>query len=65
MNRYPTVWGGGQLLAFSGIDGVTDYENGLRLRTAFEGYVFELKQDGYTPPDPVIRYTGSAPRKLN
>ena len=29
MNRYPTVWGGGQLLAFSGIDGVTDYENGL------------------------------------
>ena len=64
MNRYPTVWGGGQLLAFSGIDGVTDYENGLRLRTAFEGYVFELKQDGYTPPDPVIRYTGSAPEKV-
>ena len=64
MNRYPTVWGGGQLLAFSGIDGVTDYENGLRLRTAFDGYVFELKQDGYTPPDPVIRYTGSAPEKV-
>ena len=51
MNRYPTVWGGGQLLAFSGIDGVTDYENGLRLRTAFDGYVFELKQDG----DPLYR----------
>ena len=30
-------WKGGQLLAFSAIDGVTDYQNGLTARTAFEG----------------------------
>ena len=31
------VWRGGQLLAFSGCDGLTDYENGLCARTAFDG----------------------------
>ncbi len=33
----PSVWGGGQLLAFSGLDGPTDYEHGLTARTSFEG----------------------------
>ena len=31
------VWGGGQLLAFSGLDGPTDYEGGLCARTDFDG----------------------------
>lgn len=32
-----TVWGGGQLLAFSGLDGPTDYEQGIVARTAKDG----------------------------
>ena len=28
-----SVWGNGQLLAFSGIDGATDFDHGLTLRT--------------------------------
>ncbi len=39
-------WTGGQLLAFSGIDGNTDYENGLTLRTAFSGIALEVKLPG-------------------
>ena len=31
------TWGGGQLLAFSGLDGPTDYERGLVARTAKDG----------------------------
>lgn len=30
----PNVWGGGQLLAYSGIEGKTDFKNGLTLQTA-------------------------------
>ena len=37
------VWGGGQLLAFSGVDGATDYERGLTARTAFRGTGIEIK----------------------
>ena len=45
MIHRPAVWGYGQLLTFSGIDGKTDYEAGLCLRTAMEGYIFEVKND--------------------
>ncbi len=64
MNKFPKVWGGGQLLAFSGIDGQTDFKNGLCLRTAFNEYVFQFKDGAYTPTPPVIRYTGSEVEKL-
>ncbi len=37
------VWGPGQILAFSGLDGTTDYDNGLVLRTAFGWSGFEIK----------------------
>jgi len=37
------VWGPGQLLAFSGLDGPTDYNNGLVLRTAFNWIGFDIK----------------------
>lgn len=32
-----SVWGGGQLLAFSGLDGPTDFERGIVARTAKDG----------------------------
>ncbi len=64
MNKYPTIWGGGQLLAFSGIDGTTDFKEGLCLRTSFHGYAFELKQEGYRENDPMIRYIGQKPEKI-
>jgi glycogen debranching enzyme len=37
------VWGPGQILAFSGLDGSTDFNNGLVLRTAFGWTGFEIK----------------------
>ncbi|MFW6061448.1 MAG: amylo-alpha-1,6-glucosidase [Planctomycetota bacterium] len=40
------VWGGGQLLAFSGVDGRTDYDSGLVLRTRFEGTGMDVKLPG-------------------
>ena len=61
MNWIPGIWGGGQLLAFSGIDGQTDFQHGLCLRTAFEGYVFEFKSDPEQMPEARLRYTGPAP----
>ena len=64
MSKYPTIWGGGQLLAFSGIDGATDYRNALCLRTAFDSYAFELKEPGFCPPDPLIRYSGNTPEQI-
>lgn len=39
----PDVWGGGQLLAFSGIDGATDFQAGLVARTPFYGTGLEVK----------------------
>ena len=41
-----THWSGGQLLAFSGIDGQTDFENGLTARTAFESPGLDVKLPG-------------------
>lgn len=40
------VWGGGQLLAFSGIDGKTDYENGLVMRTSQSSFAIDIKLPG-------------------
>jgi hypothetical protein len=37
------IWGPGQILAFSGLDGSTDFNNGLVLRTAFDWTGFEIK----------------------
>ena len=37
------VWGPGQILAFSGLDGSTDYNKGLVLRTAFDWTGFDIK----------------------
>lgn len=37
------IWGPGQILAFSGLDGNTDFNNGLVLRTAFNWTGFEIK----------------------
>ena len=42
----PAIWGGGQLLAFSGLDGPTDYDNGLCGRTALDGAGIELLLPG-------------------
>ena len=39
-------WHGGQLLAFSGLDGATDYEHGLTARTAFGEPGLEIKLPG-------------------
>ena len=39
-------WTGGQLLAFSGLDGTTDYDNGLTARTAFESCGMDVKLPG-------------------
>jgi len=63
MNLFPDIWGGGQLLAFSGIDGQTDFERGLCLRTAMRGYAFELKNHS-DPSDAVVRYIGPEPQRL-
>ena len=40
------VWGGGQLLAFSGIDGQTDFYHGLTARTSFDGLGVDVKLPG-------------------
>ncbi|MFM2091151.1 MAG: hypothetical protein RLZZ127_1640 [Planctomycetota bacterium] len=42
----PSVWGHGQLLAFSGIDGVTDYDGGLCLRTIGGMAAIDVKLPG-------------------
>ena len=42
MMRRP-VWHGGQLMAFSGLDGVTDFSNALTMRTAFGVPRLEIK----------------------
>jgi len=64
MNSFPNVWGGGQLLAFSGIDGQTDFKNGLTIRTAMQGYALELKDRDMARPDAIVRYTGPEPDRV-
>ena len=63
-NHLPTIWGGGQLLAFSGLDGKTDYKDGLCLRTSFDGYAFEVKSRDRLSNDPFIRYVGPTPENI-
>ncbi len=46
LNGVLNVWGGGQLLAFSGCDGKTNYQNGLVLRTSFSACGFDIKLPG-------------------
>ena len=43
IEKFFNVWGGGQLLAFSGIDGKTDYYRGLVARTAFDRTGLDIK----------------------
>mgnify|MGYP001425171094 CR=1 FL=1 len=37
------IWGNGQILAFSGIDGATDYNDGIVMRTAFGEAGFNIR----------------------
>ncbi|MBR2625853.1 MAG: flagellar biosynthesis protein FlgM [Lentisphaeria bacterium] len=62
MNQFPSIWGGGQLLAFSGLDGETDFNNALCLQTSFDGFAFALKNDTFN--DAFLRYTGKMPDKV-
>ena len=52
------VWGKGQLIAYSGIDGETDYDDGLVLRSREEGG-FDL----CLPEPGRILLPGGAPRR--
>ena len=56
MNKYPNVWGGGQLLAFSGIDGKTDFNNGITMRTGHTGYEIQFQNGPFSPAPPAIRF---------
>lgn len=58
-----TAWHGGQLLAFSGLDGATDFEHGLVLRTAFDEPAVDVKLPGqlrirFAPPDGPVQVAG-------
>ena len=64
MDKIPGIWGGGQLLAFSGIDGQTDFQHGLCLRTAFRGYSFEFKSRPAQLPEAWLHYTGPGPDRV-
>jgi len=55
----PNLWTRGQLMAFSGLDGPTDFANGLVLRTA-DDYAVEVK----IPGSATIRYQGPTPPKV-
>ena len=62
MNVLPNVWDYGQLLAFSGLDGLTAYKDGLCMRTARQEIAFELKN--IDPENKgMIRYIGPQPEK--
>ncbi|HEV7301555.1 MAG TPA: trehalase family glycosidase [Tepidisphaeraceae bacterium] len=55
-----SVWGGGQLLALSGMTGPTDYERGLVGRTSFSGCGIDL----VLPYTASLRFSGSAPMSV-
>ncbi|MCQ2402183.1 MAG: hypothetical protein MJ202_00440, partial [Lentisphaeria bacterium] len=57
MIDFSHIWGKGQLLSFSGLDGQTDYRNGLVLRTRAEAIALDVKQPA---AGAVIRFSGSA-----
>lgn len=54
------VWGGGQLMAFSALDGKTDFDHGIVLRTAFDGFAIECK---LPRDDAKIRFSDAPPVK--
>lgn len=58
MIDFSHIWGKGQLLSFSGLDGQTDYRNGLVLRTRTEAIALDVKQP--ETAGAVIRFSGSA-----
>ena len=60
-NKTPEIWSGGQLLAFSGIDGKTDFRNGICLRTGRSGYNLKLKEGYSSELDGKIFYEGQKP----
>ena len=37
------VWGCGQIMAYSGIDGETDFDNGIVMRTSFVDFGFDIR----------------------
>ena len=51
-------WHGGQLLAFSGLDGKTDFFQGLTARTAFDAPAIDIKFPG------ACRLLFPAPRRV-
>jgi glycogen debranching enzyme len=62
------VWGGGELLAFSGLDGPTDFETQLVGRTSFAGCGIDIKLPsaqlwGQCPHQCVIRFDDVPPRR--
>lgn len=57
-NALPSVWGCGQLLAFSALDGPTDYEQGLTARTCPDAAIRIM-----LPADLTLRFHDSAPAR--
>lgn len=53
------VWGGGQLLAFSGVDGPTPYHQALVFRTTATGTGIEAK----IPDQAILLFDDAAPRR--
>lgn len=53
------IWGGGQLLAFSGLDGPTPYRHSLVARTAFSGTGLLVKLPGQAE----LRFCAETPRR--
>ncbi len=51
------IWGGGQLIAFSGLDGATDFDRGLVLRTVAERAALEV----VLPAGATIQFSDSTP----
>lgn len=62
--EFHDIWGGGQLLAFSGIDGKTDFEKGIILRTAMQRYTFEFKDQCKYDVDSFFSYCGTEPDRV-
>ncbi|MCC5788229.1 MAG: flagellar biosynthesis protein FlgM [Opitutales bacterium] len=54
------VWTGGQLLAFSGLDGQTDYKHGLTARTAFESPGLDIVLPGHFR----VRFSGDSAKEV-
>lgn len=62
MNRTDTsVWGHGQLLAFSGLDGQTSYDTGLCLRTIGPGTVMAVVLPGHA----TLTFSVSRPQRCD